>query len=153
MAETTALLPLSVSLASHPDAGPDTHRCNGRDESIGTPLASNTDPERQVFCHLSLVPRAYRFFSRVSCRISIPSSLSPVSALNARFPSKSFFIRLPRVVDINQSKLTLPTVEGLFAYVILGTCFQDRFAFVSLLLHSYLFLGCVSFSLHYLSPF
>ena len=51
-------------------------------------------PSHKSLCHLPLVPRAYSFFSSVSCRISIPSSLSASIRFKRAFSFSSSFIRL-----------------------------------------------------------
>ena len=71
-------------------------------------------PGHKSLCHLPLVPRAYRFFSRVSCTISIPSSLSASIRFNRAFSFKEFLHPLG-LVDIDHSKLTLPVEEAQFA--------------------------------------
>ncbi len=150
----TALLPPSVSLARHPDAWPYTHRWNGAGESIGTLHASNTGPEPQVSlplaaCAQGLLPSVsdiYHFFSRVSCRISIPSILSASILFSRTFSFKELFHPLG-LVDINHSKLTLPAGEGLFADVVLPAHFLDRFTPVCLPQYPYLLFGGVFFCL------
>ena len=62
MTVIVALLPYSVSLASHPDAWPYTHRGNCADESIGTLHTSNTGPEPQVYLPLAADAQGLPFF-------------------------------------------------------------------------------------------
>ena len=96
MTVIVALLPYSVSLASHPDAWPYTHRGNGSDDSIDSLHTSNTGPEPQVYLPLAAGAQGLPFFSRVSCTISIPSSLS----VSIRFNRAFSFIRLAWLTSI-----------------------------------------------------
>ena len=57
-------------------------------------------PSHKSLCHLPLVPRAYSFFSRVSCRISIPSILSASIRFSRAFSFSSSFIRLAWLISI-----------------------------------------------------
>ncbi len=109
-------------------------------------------PSHKSLCHLPLVPRAYSFFSRVSCRISIPSILSASIRFSRAFSFKELFHPLG-LVDINHPKLTLPAVEGLFADVILPAHFLDRFTPLCLPQYTYLLFGRLFFAFHCLSPF
>ena len=44
-------------------------------------------------------------------------------------------------------------MEGLFAYVVLAACFQDRYPFVRLPQYQYFLFSCVAFAFHCLCPF
>ena len=105
--------------------------------------------------HRTLLPSLidiFNFSPRGSCRISIPSILS----VSIRFSRAFLSIELhhpPDLVDIHHLKFTLLSVEGLFAYVVLAACFQERYPFVRHPQHPYLLFGRISFAFHYLRPF